>query len=219
MISIFEKELLPNIKKYDVVLFGMGINNAFNAGLLYEIALNFPEVRKQENEKSPYGDRRKYGEILEVKTEGITFCACYVSNGGYCDKVAIQYDYLEKALNAAKKKYCGLKICAPIIGANYYDGRGDKTKIKSIFEKVFCDSSIDLYDYEQKDFKLEIFKKSNEAYSEYKNGNISKEEYELKKRELSWIKTNGIFKEMPADYTYKTNSDLIRVKKSDLEKN
>ena len=49
MITIFAEELLPKIKDYDVILFGMGLNHAFNQGFLYDLALNFPDIKKCEN--------------------------------------------------------------------------------------------------------------------------------------------------------------------------
>lgn len=219
MINIFAAELLPNIKKYEVILFGMGINNAFNSGLLYEIALNFPMVKENENNLSPYGDRRKYGTIFESRVDGIIFCACYMNNGGYNwreGKDSVKYDCLESALKLACEKYKGKKICAPIIGVNGYDGYGDKDRIKSIFEKIFVKQDIDLYDYEQKDFRYEMFKESNALYKSYKNGVITKEDYDLNRKKLLWKKTHGIFSEMPEDFTYEAKNDLIRVKKTDL---
>ena len=217
MIHIFEQELLPNIKNYDVVLFGMGINNSFNKGLLYEIALNFPTVKKEENDKSPYGDKRKYGKIFDVVVDGIIFCACYMDDGGYKNKDSVKYDCLEKALESANKKYAGKKICAPLIGVGELGGNGDKNKILGIFEKVFKEQDIDLYDYMQKDFKFEIFKEFNINHKAYKEGEITKEAYIEKKRNLYWKKYNGTLKEMPDDYNYKSRNNLIRVKKSDLE--
>ena len=217
MIRIFEQELLPNIKRYDVVLFGMGINNAFNKGLLYEIALNFPDVKKKENNDSPYGDKRKYGKIFDVTIDNIIFCACYMDDGGYKSKCGVKYDCLETCLESVKKKYAGKKICSPLIGVGDFGGNGDKKKILGIFEKVFKEQDIDLYDYEQKDFKFEIFKEFNINHKAYKEGEITKEAYIEKKRRLYWKKYNGTLKEMPDDYNYKSRNNLIRVKKSDLE--
>ena len=59
---IKNKQLIEDIYNYDVVLFGMGINNAMNKGFSYDIALNFPDVRVNEN-STGYGDLRKYGKI------------------------------------------------------------------------------------------------------------------------------------------------------------
>ena len=233
MITIFAEELLPKIKDYDVILFGMGLNHAFNQGFLYDLALNFPDIKKYENKGTGYGDRRKYGTIFSIVSHDSAilsnsnkiFCACYMNDGGYRRREGsldyVKYDALEKSLYAVKDRFRGykFKIAAPIIGANYYDGAGDKEKILSIFEKVFSDMDIDLYDYEQKDFKAENFKRFNQAHNDYKCGIITKEEYELLKRKLSWERDNGVFKEMPADYKYKTRKDLIRLNKSDFEKN
>lgn len=229
MITIFAEELLPKIKDYDVILFGMGLNHAFNQGFLYELALNFPDIKHHENCGTGYGDRRKYGTIFSIvshdsEADGKIFCACYMNDGGYNrkngDLDCVKYDFLEKCLTAVRERFKGFssKIAAPIIGASYYDGAGDKEKILSIFKKVFTDVDIDLYDYEQKDFKAENFKRFNQVNSDYKSGKITKEEYELKKRQLTWQRLHGVFKEMPEDYRYTGKKDLIRVKKEDLEK-
>lgn len=228
MIHIFEQDLLPNIKNYDVILFGMGLNHSFNQGFLYDLALNFPDIKQHENQGTGYGDRRKYGTIFSIvshekSVDGKIFCACYMNDGGYRRKKGnldcVRYDSLEKSLIAARDRYKGrgFKMAAPIIGANYYDGYGDKEKILSIFMKVFTDVDIDIYDYVQKDFKLELFKESNKTYNDYKNGIIDKETYKKKMNELSWKKNHGIFKEMPKNYRYISKSNLIRVKKTDLE--
>ena len=223
MINIFEQELLPNIKKYDVVLFGMSIYNAFNRGLLYDIALNFPDVKKIENEKSSYGDKKKYGTILSIQNDGIIFCACYMNDGGYNrwrgNPVYAKYDKLEECLNLAKKKFKGKKICSPIIGASYYDGDGNKEVSIEIYKKVFTDCDIDLYDYDQKEFRNLIFKRMAILKKDYKEKKITREEYNDIKNHIMWEKENGIFIPMPPDYTYaKKSKDYIRVKKEDLEK-
>ena len=235
MITIFAEELLPKIKDYDVILFGMSLNHSFNQGLLYELALNFPDIKRYENHGTGYGDRRKYGKAFSIvshdsailstnRESGKIFFACYMNDGGYNRKNGnldcVKYDCLEKCLISVRERCRGynFKIAAPIIGASYYDGNGNKEKILNIFEKVFADDNIDLYDYDQRDFKNEIFRKFNQANADYKSKKISKEEYELLKRKLSWQRDNGIFKEMPEDYQYKTRTDLIHVKKEDLEK-
>ena len=123
MIHIFAQELLPKIKDYDVVLFGMGINNSFAKGLLEEIALNFPKVKEEENSLSAYGDRTKYGKIFTVNVDGIIFCACYMNDGGYNKKRKgsdyVDYDALQSCLRNVKKRYCSKRICAPIIGNSF----------------------------------------------------------------------------------------------------
>lgn len=234
MITIFAEELFPNIKDYDVILFGMALNHSFNQGFLYDLALNFPDIKQYENRGTGYGDRRKYGTIFSIvshdssilsdkATDSKIFCACYMNDGGYNRKDGnldcVRYDSLEKCLIAVKERYkgYGFKIAAPIIGASYYDGAGDKEKILSIFRKVFTDVDIDLYDYEQKDFKTENFRQFNQACSDYKNGKITKEEYKEKKRILSWQKEHGILEKVPVDYQYEAKNNLIHVKKSDLE--
>ena len=80
--TISNKQLIEDVHNYDVILFGMGINNSMNKGLAYDIALNFPEVHTNEN-LTGYGDTRKYGTVGETLTEdGVRFCSCYCYNIG-----------------------------------------------------------------------------------------------------------------------------------------
>lgn len=223
MVNIIKSEILKSISNYDVFAFGMGVNNSFNGGLLYEISINFPMVRTIENRISPYGDKRKYGTILPIIDSGITFCPCYVNNGGYTKKspneAFVKYDDLKRCLELIRERFRGKKICSTVIGASGYDGNGDKKKILSIFNEVFAESDIDVYDYEQKDFRLEMFRQKNENYFKFKRGDISKSEYEYNLRLISWKSKNGIFKPMPIDYVVDQIKRPMSIKKEDLEKN
>ena len=211
MIKIIkDKQLIEDIFNYNVVLYGMGINNAMNKGFSYDIALHFPVVYAEENETG-YGNLNKYGTIRITDVyRTIKFCACYCYNIGLKRKnngVFIDYELLEKCLNLVKERFNKtVKIVSPIIGQDKYDGNGDKETIINIYSKVFGDEyDITLYDFEQWDFKANIYKERVDLTSQYKNGKITKDELKEKQRETEWKRLHGIYEKMPDDYEYKQN--------------
>ena len=204
---IKDKQLIEDVHNYDVVLYGMGINNSMNKGLAYDIALNFPDVRDNEN-LTGYGDIRKYGNTHETNTEdGVIFCACYCYNIGLKKKTGgafIDYDSLEKCLIEVHNKHKNKRIACPIIGQDKYDGEGDRDKIIEIFNRVFPDNcDITLYDFVQQDFKTERYKEAVSARKKYTDGEITKDEFKHLKKINEWKRLNGIFKEMPDEFEYK----------------
>ena len=197
-----DKQLIDDVHQYDVVLFGMGINNAMNKGFSYDIALNFSDVRDSEN-STKYGDLSKYGTVHVTVVNNISFCACYVysltSKG-----VTIDYDALRKALELIKNHFHKKKIVSPIIGQDKYDGNGDKEKILNIYREVFDERfDVTLYDFVQHDFATEIYKQTLTLRKQYREKLITKEEFLEGRRKLEWRRTHGIFEDVPDDYEYK----------------
>lgn len=226
MIAIFDEELIPHVHEYDVILYGMGINNSFSTGFANDIAINFPKVRKDENRESPYGDKRKYGDVYETECDGIRFCACYMHNGGYRKgkdgEEYVDYDALRSCIDKMSQKYRGKKIASPLIGSSAYDGNGDADRIMSLYEDAFKDCDIDLYLYDQKTLRDKIHAEIAELIERKKNGKVTKDEYDDALNRLYWKKDNGIFKEMPDGYKRKRKTfswdDVITVRKENLEK-
>ncbi len=223
MVNTIEKRLIDCVYSYDVVLVGMGINNAFSRGFLSYISACFPEVKEAENEESPYGDRRKYGTILPIKHDGIIFCMCYVHSGGYRKNGGkfIDTENLKKCLSTVVKKFKGKKIASPLIGASQFDGGAPAEEIMEIYEAIFSDADIDVYLYDDTTLNDEVYKEFSALRRRYHDKEISKEEFSEERRRLFWVRNNGIFKKMPEDYEHKTSfewEDIISVKKSDLEK-
>lgn len=220
---INNRQLIEDVHYYDVILFGMGINNSMNKGFSYDIAINFPKVRDCENETG-YGDIRKYGNVHETKIEsGTVFCACYCYNVGLkkkCNGVFIDYNSLEKCLFDVYNKYKNKRIACPIIGQDKYDGNGDKEKIVEIFNKVFTDKcDVTLYDFVQQDFRAERYKEAVAARKKYTDGKITKEEFKHLKKINEWKRLNGIFKEMPDEFEYKPRKkaqNKITITKSEI---
>lgn len=207
MQTINNRQLIEDVFQYDVVLFGMGINNSTNNGFSYDIAINFPEVKDSEN-NTGYGDLRKYGKIHEtVVNEKLSFCACYCYNIGLKKRnngVFIDYDKLEECLTSVKAKYKGKKIASPIIGQDIYDGNGDKARLLDIFAKVFGgDTDLTLYDFEQGDFKRDRYQEAVNIRYEYAHGMITKDEFKHRRKYNEWKRLHGIFEPMPEDFEYK----------------
>lgn len=199
---IKKKELTPNIFKYNVILFPMGVNNSFGNNFSYEVALNFPDVKISENETG-YGDLRKIGTIHETETQGVTFVACYV----YCgNNKKLNYDALTKCLTEVKEKYHDCNI-----GTVFFD-ENEKDDILSIFNNVFDKSNVTIYDYESIDYRLKIFREIAAVRKRLKDKEIDKKEYIKIRSNIEWRRKNGIFAIQPNDYEYlpkKNKSKLL----------
>jgi hypothetical protein len=219
--KVIRNELLENVFNYDVILVGMGINNSFK-GFASEVRYSFPNVYQEELRVSNYSDTNKCGTILPIEDSGITFCMCYIHKGNYAKKYRgacfLNYGNLKSCLLAVKKEYRGKKIGTPLLGASPYDGNGDKEKVLEIFNEVFSDFDIDVYDYEQKDYARMIFREIASLHKRSEEHTITPQEYTEKRSEIEWRRKNGIFKPMPEGYEYfpKQNKKPLFVTKKDL---
>lgn len=201
---IKNNNLLIDCFNYDVVLIPMNINNAMSNGFLYDIALNFPEIKENE-ETTGYGDKRKYGTIFPIEYNNTIFCICYMYEIAYNRKNRtdfVNYDALKNCLKEVRKKYSDKCIASPLLGCSKYDGTGNKEKIYDIFSENLSDMDVYIYDFEQEDFKHKIFCRIAELHDKLKNKKISEEEYILERSKVEWKRKNGIFKEMPKDFIY-----------------
>lgn len=195
---------------YDALLVPMSIYNSMNSGFVYDVGINFKRVREEER-KTPYGDKRKYGTIYIIsgKTD---YVMCYIHNGGYNkddDGSFISYDNLRRCLILVNDRYKGEKVASVIMGSDKSDGNGDKEKILKIFEETCADIDLTLYDYEQMDTRLETFHKIAELREKRKNKTITSEEYVHLRSKLEWERRNGRFTPMPEGYRYKPKGKKI----------
>ena len=203
-----DKYITPNIKDYDVVLYGMGINNSMYKGFANEIALNFPKVRELEN-ATMYGAISKYGTVHCVKDSGIIFAACYCNNGGYKkkdDSSFIDYDHLKKCLTIVADNFHDKRICSPLIGYSKYDGNGDYDAILNIYKDIFKNIDIDIYPHYEYDFKEYIYHEVSKLAYKRKSGEMTMDEYIRERSKLEWKRKNGIFVKMPENYNYKEDN-------------
>lgn len=226
MVNVIKKRLIESVFSYDHILVGMGTNNSFSGGFAYDIGLNFPEVKEKVNETSNYLDRRLLGTTLTVGIGDIPFITlCYIHNGGYVKRPNgeyLDYDALEKCLEKMSTAFKKGKIASPIIGSSKYDGNGDKERILELYRKYFTDIDIDVYDYEQETFDDVMYRALVDLKRRKKEKLITDEEYTAQKNIVCWRRKNGVFKQMPAGYSYKNKrfswDDVINVRKKDLEK-
>ena len=188
---------------YDAVLVPMSIYNSMNSGFVYEVGLNFKNV-KEEERKTPYADRRKYGTIFIIK-DVADFIMCYMHNGGYKkneDGSFVSYDNLRSCLKQVNDEYKGKNVASVVMGADKADGNGEKEKILSIFEETCKDVNLTIYDYEQEDIQLKFFHRIAELRQKRMDNVITSEEYKTLRSKLEWERRNGRFIEMPDGYTY-----------------
>lgn len=213
-----DKDLIYDVKNYDIVLVGVNIMNTKGNGFQYKVHLNFPKVYEAHRD-SNYGDVKKIGTVSVVPGNP-TFCLCYISKGRYRpDKIpdAVDYDGLTSCLNLIANNFKGKTIASTIMGVSEFEGGGDRKKILNIYKKVFKDCDITLYDYEQQSFKMEMNDRYKEIAKKRENKEITSDEYyELKKRFL-WEKHFGIYVPFPEDKSYGEVKKIIEDKKSGTE--
>lgn len=213
-----DKQLIYDVKNYDVVLVPMGLNNSFSNGLRYELNLNFKGLKEKEID-SGYGDRRKFGTIFPIKVGKIAFCMCYMLRGwnkysGDTDNV--DYYHLASCLVKVQERYNGMKIASPLLGVEPWDGNGDKDKIMLAFKEHFDKSDkFTLYDYKQRDYKLEIFHRLAEIHDQFKKKELSQEEYLELRKKIEWERVNGVLTPMPEDYEFVPQRK--RIKKAKIQ--
>ena len=218
MIKIIKDSLINHVKEYDVILFGMGINNSMNNGFAREIKVNFPEVHEQEL-TTKYGDINKFGKIKVINLNNLIFCACYFYRGGYTKHIfkdQVDYFSLYKCLEAVEHWFKGKKIAAPILGISDYDGNGDREKVLNFFSDIFKTTDITLYDYIQDDYDKRYFKKILDLRKQRKEKIINKITYQEKRSDIEWERLYGIFTKRPNTWIYKPNAknkQIIKIKK------
>lgn len=216
--KIVKKPLINDVFQYEVILFGMGINNSMNNGFAREIKVNFPNVHEEEL-TTKYGDLRKYGTIKVINQNNIVFCPCYFYKGGFnkrFNEEQVDYDSLKKCLQEIKHWFHGKKIATPILGTSNYDGNGDKDKIICIFNEIFDNEDITLYDFEQDDYDKRYFQEILKLRCERKEKVINKITYNEKRSDIEWERLYGIYKERPKTWIYKPkakNKQIIKINK------
>lgn len=215
MINIIKgNDLINDIFDYEVILFSMGINNSMGNNFSYEIGLNFPQVKENEN-LSKYGDKKKLGTINETIVDDVIFCACYINNGGYKkdkDGKFIKYEDLRSCLKLINNKYKNKSIACPIIGSYKYDGNGDKDEIIKMFDQECCNCRIFLYDYNTDPYSERIFREIAALHQKLVDKKIDGNEFIKERGRIEWKRKMGIYKEMPENYIYipRQNKKKIR---------
>lgn len=194
MITYKETNLINHIYDYDVILVGTGIYNALGNGFQRDMRLVHPSIDKA-NKGTLYGDKRKLGTVTVVESNGITICLCYINKGRFrpdLNPEYVDYNAVQKCLELIKENFQGKRIATTLLGYDLYEGDGDESKLKTIFENVFNDSDVDVYLFEQEDYE----ERRNQEWKRIKSL-IGTNEYREEKKKYLWKETFGIYKPMP----------------------
>lgn len=148
---IKDKDLIWEVEKYDVILVGTSIYCMLTNGFQSKIRYKYPHVDK-ENDKTPYGDKRKLGTRLTVypiEDEQPIISLLYIAKYPHAKRVFVEYEALEHALATANAEFKGKKVATTILGISPFDGNGERERILKIMEENTKDLDLDVYDYVQ----------------------------------------------------------------------
>ena len=197
-----DSQLIEDIFEYDAVLVPMGINNSMSNRFPYDVKLNFPEVYDEEK-KTGYCDKRKYGTVTFAESCGIRFALCHMclpSNRKRSDMDYVNYKALGECLGTVNERFKGLKVATPILGTS--PGRGDSEKVVSVMAEKLSDVYLTIYTSYQRHFPLVVFRQIAELHSRFANKEMTAQEYLRERSRIEWTRRYGIYKEMPEDYSY-----------------
>ena len=185
---IKNKPLINDIKKYDVVLLIMNINNSMPDGFLREVAINFPSVKEKEIE-SGYGDKRKYGDVYHID-DVVQFYVCYAIRAGQVDEECLKQS-LEKASGLCKD----MKVASVLTGN------------EEIYKQYFNESTLYLYDDVSIGQKAVLYWKVKELKRQLKEKEITREKYEEELNKIQWERFHGIYNKMPEGWKFVRKKD------------
>lgn len=205
-----DKNLIYDIPSHEVILVGTSINNTLGNGFQYQVKKAFPDV-DEANKNTPYGDHRKLGTVTVVKSEGKTFCLCYINksrrrpdlNPDYLD-----YDALRNVVQIINTNFKGKTVVSTILGLSEYEGDGDRERILKILEENSSDINLVLYDFEQPDRIAERKRRWNEIISSI--GKVPPEEYREMKKLYHWQEHFGVLKPIPEGLSEYDVKQLIK---------
>jgi len=201
MTIIEDKDLIYDVKDYDVVLVGLNIMNTMGNGFPHKVAVSFKNVARS-NKETAYGDPRKLGTVRVVKgnPDGPLFALCYISRGRYRpDKIpdTVDYEALERCLQLVNKEFKGQRVATTIIGHSEFEGGDDRNRILKLLEEKLADVDLYVYDYEQIDYRLEDNLTYKTIKYDYFSKRIGREEYYERKKRYAWERTMGLYVPVP----------------------
>lgn len=212
------EDLIYHVKEYDVILVGTTINNSLGNGFQKDVARSFRYVERA-NRETMYGDKGKLGTILVINGEP-TFCLCYIyearTNPSKRPDV-LNYEALHRCLCQIEEKFHDKKIATTLIGASEFDGGGDVDEVKEILNSVFTKSDVDVYTYEQKNFREVDAERFARIVKLRTDGKITRKEYEFLKKEDLWLRNRGIYEKMPEGLSYLELRDFLKNHKQNEE--
>lgn len=144
------KDAIFETDNYDVILVGTSVYDLLTHGFQGKIGKKYPHVIEA-NHKQSYGDLRRLGTRLTLEEEGkpiisLLYVCRYPKKGLH----SLDYEALRQCFLTSAAEFKGKRIITTIIGANEFDGEGDREKILRMMRNVFKDVDIDVYDYPQK---------------------------------------------------------------------
>ncbi len=194
MVTYLKSNLINHIYDYDVILVGTGIYNALGNGFQRDIRLVHPSIDNA-NKGTLYGDKKKLGTVTVVDEKNIIICLCYVNRGRFrpdLNPEYVDYNAVQRCLELIKENFKGKRIGTTLLGCDFYEGDGNEDKLKQIFEDVFTDVDIDVYLFDQEDYK----ERRNKKWG-YIKTLVGTGEYRKEKKKYIWEETFGIYKPMP----------------------
>ena len=210
---IEDRDLIYDVKDYDIVLVGLNIMNTMGNGFPHKVAVSFKNVARSKKETA-YGDPKKLGSVRIVKgsPDGPYFGLCYISKGRYRpDRIpdTVDYEALASCLSLVNRSFRGQKVATTIIGHSEFEGGGDRERILKLLEEKLPDVDLYVYDYEQVDYRLEDNLTYKTIKYDYFTKKITKEEYYERKKKYLWERTLGIYIPMPEGKTYNEIKEIL----------
>lgn len=147
-------DLFDHVSEYDAIIIGVNTCYSMRHGFQRKVSLYYPYVYDA-NIKTKYGDSNKLGTVIKCEEENNpTFLLCFINNGlntrTDLKTDFLSYESLENCLKIINVLYKGKHLASTLLGSSKFDGNGDKSKIKCMFEEHLKDLDITVYDYEQK---------------------------------------------------------------------
>ena len=168
------KDAIFETDKYDVVLVSTTIYSMLHGGFPMKVGHRYPEVMEI-NDKQPYGDQRRLGSRLTVKTKddgpivSLLYCCQYPNS----TKEFVDYEALEHCLRTANAEFKGKNVMCDILGATKFNGNGDREKCLELMRTCLCDVNLTVYDYPQYS-SVEEWKRCRKYLAELKKSDREK---------------------------------------------
>ena len=130
--------------KFDVIVHGCNCLHTMGAGIAAQIRKTFPEAYEADLQ-TPRADRKKLGTISYATIRNITVVNAYTQYNWKGAAVLVNYDAVRSAFENIKKKFSGLRIGYPKIGAGL--AGGDWELIAKIIDEVLVGEDHTLVEF------------------------------------------------------------------------
>lgn len=210
---IKDKDLILDVKEYDVILIASNILCTMGCGFQYKIGVNFPDV-KIANLMTRYGDIKKLGSVKVCVVDNIAFCLCFISKGNFGTKRfadSIDYNALESCLSLINENFKNKRIACTMMGCDVLECCGERDKVYNLLENKLIDCEVYIYDYIQYSYR----KEEQEEWERIKTilDTDGYETYKKEKIKFLWKRTFGIYTEIPMDKSYNELKEIINIEK------